>query len=62
VNAHSFAAFTKLADLGERFVEELEDFFVNYHDLDDEKYRVRDAQGPKAAKRCLRRAIRQGKR
>jgi inorganic pyrophosphatase len=61
VHAHSFTAIKRLADLGKRFVKELEDFFVNYHELDDEKYEVLEAKGPKAARRCVKQAIQKAK-
>jgi hypothetical protein len=32
--------------LGKQFVRELEDFFVNYHELSGTKYRVLDVRGP----------------
>src|ERR1700691_5701604 len=43
---HSFADIKRLADLGSTFLEELEEFFVNYHELSGEQYRIIDARGP----------------
>jgi inorganic pyrophosphatase len=43
---HSFAHVKHLRDLGKTFVRELEQFFVNYHDLSGEKYRILDFKGP----------------
>lgn len=37
---HSFADIKDIHDLGKQFVRELEEFFVNYHDLSGEKYQV----------------------
>jgi inorganic pyrophosphatase len=37
---HSFADVTEIRDLGKRFTRELEEFFVNYHELSNEKYKV----------------------
>jgi len=58
VKAHDMAAVTRLEDLGRRFVKELEEFFVNYHALDDEKYEVVGTGGPAAARKCIKRAAR----
>lgn len=37
---HSFADISGIRDLGKHFVRELQEFFVNYHALSDEKYKV----------------------
>ena len=50
---HSFADIKHIDDLGKRFVEELESFFVNYHELSEEKYRVIGVKGPSQAKRRI---------
>ncbi len=58
---HSFADIKHIDDLGKRFVRELEDFFVNYHELSEEKYRVLGVKGPAQARKAIeegRRAIR----
>ena len=44
-NNHSFADITEISDLGKHFVRELEEFFVNYHELSDEKYKVLGVKG-----------------
>jgi inorganic pyrophosphatase len=46
---HSFADIKHLKDLGKQFLEELEDFFVNYHELSGAKYHVLGIKGPKGA-------------
>ena len=46
---HSFADIREINDLGGQFVRELEEFFVNYHELQGEKYRVLGVKGPDAA-------------
>jgi inorganic pyrophosphatase len=46
---HSFADIHHLKDLGKQFLEELEDFFVNYHELSGEQYHILGTKGPKAA-------------
>src|SRR6267378_1078408 len=37
---HSYERVTHVGDLGTKFVRELEEFFVNYHELMEEKYRI----------------------
>ncbi len=52
IGNHSFADIKTIDDLGKHFVRELEEFFVNYHELSGEKYRLLGVKGPaKAAKR-----------
>lgn len=49
---HSFADIHHVKGLGKTFLEELEDFFVNYHNLSGEEYKILGAKGPaKAMKR-----------
>jgi hypothetical protein len=48
---HSYARVKHIDDLGRKFVEELEEFFVNYHELTGKEYRILDVQGPGEAKR-----------
>ena len=45
-------------DLGKQFVNELEEFFVNYHDLSGKKYWVLGAKGPKEAERRIKEGLR----
>src|SRR3984885_5340517 len=47
---HSFADIKHINDLGETFREELQEFFVNYHELSGAKYKVIDVKGPKQAR------------
>ena len=51
---HSYAPIRHIADLGKRFVKELEEFFVNYHDLSNETFTIKDVVGPTKARRLLR--------
>jgi inorganic pyrophosphatase len=57
---HRWAHVKHIDDLGKQFVKELEEFFVNYHDLTGKKYEVIDVRGPGEACRriedCRRRA------
>jgi len=43
----------RVRDLGKKFVRELEEFFVNYHALSGEKYRILDVKGPSKARRRI---------
>src|ERR1700692_3514246 len=43
---HSYAHIKHVRDLGKKFVRELEEFFVNYHELMGKKYRILDVKGP----------------
>src|SRR5579871_2994917 len=55
---HSYAHVHHVKELGKKFVKELEEFFVNYHDLQGEKYRVLDVKGPSEARRRIEDGIR----
>jgi inorganic pyrophosphatase len=59
---HSWAAIKHIDDLGKSFVRELEDFFVNYHELSDTQFTVLDVRGPREARRRLRDGRSQRKR
>jgi len=59
---HSFADIKRLSDLGDKFLEELEEFFVNYHELSGEKYRILGARGPKQARKRIEDGIRATRR
>src|SRR6202035_437822 len=47
---HSYAHVKHIRDLGREFVKELEEFFVNYHQLSGKEYRILDVRGPGEAK------------
>jgi inorganic pyrophosphatase len=59
---HTYAFVRNIKDLGKEFIEELEDFFVNYHELSRQQYRIVDVRGPKEAKRRLRDGMRAAKK
>jgi inorganic pyrophosphatase len=59
---HSFADIKHIADLGRTFVKELEEFFVNYHELSREQYRIIDVRGPKQARKRIEVGIRAASR
>ena len=50
---HQWAHITHIDDLGKQFVKELEEFFVNYHDLSGKEYRILDVRGPGQARKCV---------
>jgi len=54
---HSCAAIKDIDDLGKPFVRELEEFFINYHDLTGKKYRVIDVRGSTHALRRIQDGI-----
>jgi inorganic pyrophosphatase len=53
-NNHTYSFINHIDDLGKEFVKELEEFFVNYHKLTGEKYRILDVKGPGEARRRIR--------
>ncbi len=52
--AHNWRHVKTIADLGNRFIEELEQFFVNYHRMSNTRYRVLRVKGPKTAKKLVK--------
>lgn len=50
---HSYSHVHHVKELGKKFVKELEDFFVNYHDLQGQKYRILDVKGPAEGRRRI---------
>lgn len=59
---HSYAHVKHVKDLGKKFVRELEEFFVNYHELSDTEYRILDVRGPNEARRRIKDGILANKR
>ncbi len=59
---HSWADIKVIDDLGKKFLRELEDFFVNYHELSSEQFRVIDVRGPKEARKRIEDGIRAARR
>jgi len=54
---HQWEHVSHIDTLGKQFVKELEQFFVNYHDLSGKKYRVLDVKGPRAARKQVARGM-----
>ncbi|MFI5070855.1 MAG: inorganic diphosphatase [Terriglobales bacterium] len=59
---HSYAHVKHVKDLGKKFVRELEEFFVNYHELSDRKYRILEVRGPNEAQRRIKDGLLAAKR
>jgi inorganic pyrophosphatase len=59
---HTYAHIKHIDDLGKRFVKELEDFFVNYHELSGKRYRIVDVRGPGEAGRRIKDGMEAAKR
>lgn len=53
-DAHSWADIKTTHDLGNQFCRELEEFFVNYHQIAGQKYRVLDMKGPEQARKLVK--------
>lgn len=53
-DAHSWADIKTVSDLGKQFVRELEEFFVDYHKLSGEQYRVLALRGPAQARKLVK--------
>jgi inorganic pyrophosphatase len=57
-DAHSWADIKTMDDLGKEFCRELEEFFVNYHKLSAEQYRVLGVKGPAQARKLVKSGMR----
>ena len=57
-DAHSWADIKTIHDLGKEFCRELEAFFVNYHKLSGEKYRVLGVKGADQARKLVKSGMR----
>jgi len=55
---HSYAHIKHVDELGKKFVKELEEFFVNYHELTGKEYRVLDVKGPGEGSRRIKNGMR----
>jgi inorganic pyrophosphatase len=53
---HQYAKVRKLSDLPRRWIEELEDFFVNYNKLEGRKFRLLGCKSVGAAFRLVKKA------
>ena len=57
-DAHSWADIKSITDLGQEFCRELEEFFVNYHKLSREQYKVIGVKGPGRARKLMKAGMR----
>lgn len=57
-DAHSWAGIKAIGNLGKQFSQELEEFFVNYHNLWKEQFRVLAVKGPEKALKLIKAAMR----
>jgi inorganic pyrophosphatase len=57
-DAHNWADVKTIDDLGKEFERELEDFFVNYHELSGKQYRVLGVKGPNQARKLVKAGMR----
>ena len=53
---HMYADIKKLEDLPKRFLNELEEFFVNYHKLEGKEYKLLGCHSAGTAKRLIEKA------
>ena len=57
-DAHSWADVKTVADLGKQFLQELEEFFVDYHQLSGEQYTVLGVKGRAQARKLVKSSMR----
>jgi inorganic pyrophosphatase len=53
---HMYANVRKLKDLPAKWLQELQDFFVNYHNLEGKKYRLLGCKNADAALQLIKEA------
>jgi inorganic pyrophosphatase len=53
---HMYSNIRKLADLPKKFLDELQDFFVNYHNLEGKKYKLLGCKGADKALDLIKKA------
>ena len=57
-SAHSWADVKTVDDLGKKFCQELEEFFVDYHKLSGTQFRALGVKGPNRALKLIRSSMR----
>jgi inorganic pyrophosphatase len=55
---HMYANIRRLKDMPSKFLHEIEDFFVNYHNMEGKKYKLLGCKGATAAMTLIKRAQR----
>ncbi len=53
---HTYADIRKISDLPKQFLKELEEFFVNYHELEGKQYRLLGCKGIGTAQTLIKQA------
>jgi inorganic pyrophosphatase len=53
---HSFGFVKNIDDMGKVFIKEIEEFFVNYHQMIGKEFRIINVKGPSPARRLIKRA------
>lgn len=61
IGTHSWDDVHHIDDMGKKFCKELEEFFVNYHDLTGEKYSILGIKGPGAANKSIDKGLKAAK-
>jgi inorganic pyrophosphatase len=56
--SHRYEKVRKLKDLPDKWTDEVEEFFVNYHDMEGKKYQLLGTKGIGEAQRLIRKAQR----
>ena len=51
---HQYANIRKLSDLPDKWTDEVEEFFVNYHDMEGKKFQLLGTKGAREAMRLVR--------
>jgi inorganic pyrophosphatase len=54
--SHEYANIRKVKDLPNRWIRELQEFFVHYHSLEGKQYRLLGCKGHDAALRLIKQA------
>jgi inorganic pyrophosphatase len=54
---HMYANIKSLSDLPKKFLDELQDFFVNYHNLEGKKYRLLGCKGTGTATTLIKKTM-----
>jgi inorganic pyrophosphatase len=57
IGSHSWDDVRHVDALGKKLRKELEEFFVNYHELSGKEYRILGMKGPGAAKKCVKKGL-----
>jgi inorganic pyrophosphatase len=60
-HSHTHSDMKNVSDMNQNLLEELAEFFVNYHRQDEVKYKFLGTRGPKEAARLLDHAVKRGK-